>query len=123
MPRTAEREKNCLRIHVRDDFDFSEPLSAARLARKAMSLETRYDRLKMITLLSRMSFVSNGDAFLHCLLRIFIVTSDQLIIISSFLLTMMKIILVHILYKKTCIFSKYTYNTPSKKFKNIFLSI
>lgn len=41
--------KNCLRIHVRDDFDFSEPLNAARLARKAMSLETRDDRLKMIT--------------------------------------------------------------------------
>jgi len=44
----AER-KNCLRIHARDDFDFSEPLSATRLARKAMSLETRDDKLKMIT--------------------------------------------------------------------------
>lgn len=46
---TLEEKKNCLRIHARDDFDFSEPLSAARLARKAMSLETRYDKLKMIT--------------------------------------------------------------------------
>lgn len=44
-----QKKKNCLRIHVRDDFDFSEPLSATRLACKAMSLETRDDKLKMIT--------------------------------------------------------------------------
>jgi len=44
-----EDGKNYLRIHVRDDFDFSKPLSATRLVRKAMSLETRNDKLKMIT--------------------------------------------------------------------------
>lgn len=68
-----ETEKNCLRIHVLDDFDFSKPLSAARLARKAMSLETGDDRLKMITE-DELSTWCNGDVisyarnamYIHC---------------------------------------------------------
>lgn len=42
--------ENWLRIHACDDSDFSEPLSPARLTRKTMSLETRDDRLKIISL-------------------------------------------------------------------------
>lgn len=59
MRALGDGEKNCLRIHARDDSDFSEPLSAARSTRKAMSLETRDDRLKMIT--ENELFASNGD--------------------------------------------------------------
>lgn len=45
-----EKRENWLRIHARDDSDFSEPLSPARLTRRTMSFETRDDRLKIISL-------------------------------------------------------------------------
>lgn len=47
----VEDEKKGLLMYscARDDSDFSKPLSAARLSRKTMSLETRDDKLKIIT--------------------------------------------------------------------------